>query len=140
MSISGRTIQEIETKLNTSAGQIATWCRENKMAVNVEKTKTLLVTTQQKRSKLKKNQQDQILYVRLNEQPLSQIQKEKLLGVVIDQDLTWNNHVKCVCNTVSRNLALFRRIKSYLPFDTIKLCYQNFIQVSFDYCSVVWGS
>ena len=64
---------------------------------------------------------------------------QKLLGVVIDQDLTWNDQVKSVCNTVSRNLALFRRIKSYLPFDTRKLFYQNFIQVYFDYCSVVWG-
>ena len=36
-------IEEIETKLNTSAKQIATWCKENKMAVNVEETKTFLV-------------------------------------------------------------------------------------------------
>ena len=40
---------------------------------------------------------------------------------------------------MSRNIALFRRIKSYLPFDTRKLFYQNFIQVYFDYCSVVCG-
>ena len=37
VSVSGKTIKEIETKLNTSARQIATWCSENKMAVNVEK-------------------------------------------------------------------------------------------------------
>ena len=140
VSVSGKTVKEIETKLNTSARQIATWCSENKMAVNVEKTKSLLVTTQQKRSMLKRNQQDQAIGVRMNGQPLLQIHQQKLLGVVIDQDLTWNVQVKNICNTVSRNLALFRRIKSYLPFDTRKLFYQNFIQVYFDYCSVVWGS
>ena len=36
VSVSGKTSKEIETKLNTSARQIATWCSENKMAVNVE--------------------------------------------------------------------------------------------------------
>ena len=140
VSVSGKTIKEIETKLNTSARQIATWCSENKIAVNVEKTKSLLVTTQQKRSMLKRNQQDQAIGVKMNGQPLLQIHKQKLLGVVIDQDLTWNVQVKNICNTVSRNLAPFRRIKSYLPFDTRKLFYQNFIQVYFDYCSMVWGS
>ena len=127
VSVSGKTIKEIETKLNTSARQIAMWCSENKMAVNVEKTKSLLVTTQQKSSKLKRNQQDQTIEVKINEQPLLQIDQQKLLGVVIDQNLTWNDQVKSVCNTISRNLALFRRIKSYLPFDTRKLFYQNLI-------------
>ena len=54
VSVSGKTIKETETKLNGSARQIATRCSENKMAINVKKTKSLLVTTQQKRSKLKK--------------------------------------------------------------------------------------
>ena len=91
---------------------------QNKVAVNVEKTKCLLVTTQQKRSKLKRNQQDQAIEVKMNEQPLLQTDQQKLLGVVIDQDLTWNDQIKSVCNTISCSLALFRRNKSYLPFDT----------------------
>lgn len=37
VSVSGKTIKEIETKLNTSAREIATWCRENK----VEKTRSM---------------------------------------------------------------------------------------------------
>ena len=37
VSVSGKTISEIETKLNTSARQIAMWCSDNKMAVSVEK-------------------------------------------------------------------------------------------------------
>ena len=73
----------------------------------------------------------------MNEQPLLQIHQQKLLGVIIDQDITLNDQVKHVWNTVSRNLALLRRIKSYLPFDTRKLFYQNFIQVYFDYGCVV---
>ena len=33
ISVSGKNIKEIETKLNISARQIATWCSENKMEV-----------------------------------------------------------------------------------------------------------
>ena len=55
ISVSGKTIKEIETKLNISARQIATWCSEKQDGCHVEKTKSLLVTTQQKRSKLKRN-------------------------------------------------------------------------------------
>ncbi len=53
VSVSGKTIKDIEKKLKTSARQIATWCKENKVALNIEKTKSLLLTTQQKRSKPK---------------------------------------------------------------------------------------
>ena len=76
----------------------------------------------------------------MNEQPLLQIDQQKLLGVVIDQGLPWNDQVKSVCNTISSNLALFRRIISYLLFYTRKLFYQNFIQAYLDYCSVACGS
>ena len=109
------------------------------MTVNVYKTKTLLITTQQKRSKLKRiyQDQDQILKVTMNEQSFLQIQEKKLIGVVIDQDFTWKIHVSRVCNVVKCNLALLRRFKFCLPFDTRILFYQNFIQVYFDYCSVV---
>ena len=53
VSVSSKTIKEIEIKLNITARQIATWCSENKMAVNVEKSESRLVTTQQKRLELK---------------------------------------------------------------------------------------
>ena len=125
ISVSGKTIREIETKLNTYARQIATWCSENKMAVNVEKTKSLLTRTHQKRSKLKRNQQDQTIEVKMNEQQLRQIDQQKLLGVVIDQDLIWNDQVNSVCNIVSHNLALFRKIKSYLC--CIKTSYKSIL-------------
>ena len=35
VSVSAKTIKEIETKLNTSGRQIATWCCDNKMAFDI---------------------------------------------------------------------------------------------------------
>ena len=46
ISITGKTTEEIEDKLNIFARKIAARCSENTMAVNIDKTKTLLVTTQ----------------------------------------------------------------------------------------------
>ena len=36
------------------------------------------------------------------------------LGIVINKNLTWNNHIDYLKSTINRKLGLLRRIKSYL--------------------------
>ena len=43
---------EIETKLQKALSDLAQWCRLNDMVINIDKTKAMIVTTRQKRSKM----------------------------------------------------------------------------------------
>ena len=49
---SARTIPELEEKLNADLVNTQTWCKQNRMAVNETKTKSMLMTTYQKASKM----------------------------------------------------------------------------------------
>ncbi len=131
----GETIQEVEHKLNVDLKHVQEWCQINRMAVNAEKTKVMLITTYQKETRL----QSSNINVNFNETSLENVASEKLLGVVIDKHLTWKSHIDKTAKTLSRNLALFRRIKKYLPHDTCMTFYQSFIQPHIDYCSTIWG-
>ncbi len=101
-----------------------------------KKNKTMLITSYQKLHKLLvKN-----INITLNNQALENVTHEKLLGVVVDQNLTWKGHVNKVHRTVSMLLSKFGCIKPFLPTDAhIKYC-QAFIFPHLDYCSTVWGS
>ena len=46
---------------------------------------------------------------------VEQVQRFKFLGVVINDTLTWSDHVHLVHKKVSRNLNLLRRLSWFLP-------------------------
>ena len=133
---SGRNITSVEQKLNQCTPEIVNWCKHNKMVINTEKTKSMLITTYQKRATLK----DQALRVCIDDTTIEHSTSEKLLGLIVDQNLTWNSHVKRVHLQTSRNIALLRRIKNFLPLESRILFYNSFIQPYLDYCSAVWDT
>ncbi len=68
---------------------------------------------------------------------LTMTKQEKLLDLVVDQNLSSNFHITKVHKTISMLLARFRRIKPFIPTHArIKFC-NAFILSHFDYCSIV---
>ena len=80
----------LETFLNSEMDNISDWCKQNRMCPNSGKTKCMLVTTSQKRTRLVKKDLD----VFLDNTRLDNVDSEKLLGVIIQNDLSWTNLFK----------------------------------------------
>ena len=132
--VSSKSITELNTKLNDEASYISRWCQLNDMVVNVNKSKVMLVTTQQKRSRLDTN-----LNVTLNGKNLSTVDSDKILGIQIDENLNWAKQVNSVCAKINCNLALLNRIKTYLPEFARKRFVETIISPHIEYCCTVWG-
>ena len=75
------------------------------MVINTTKTKVMLMTTHQKRASLINGQ----LSLQLNDNELNMITNDKVLGIIIDHNLTWSQHVDKVCKKVTTNLWLLAR-------------------------------
>ncbi len=86
-SVTGETIEEPEIKLNADLTNVQLWCQINKMAVNANKTKVMLVTTYQKEAKLPSS----VINVNFNDTLLETVNAEKLLRVAIDKHLSWKD-------------------------------------------------
>ena len=71
---------------------------------------------------------------------LSQVNSEKVLGVMIENKLTWSNHINHIISKVNSLLALLRRIKKYLDHRTKVTFYNAYILPHFDYCCTIWGN
>ena len=132
-----KSVPELNVKLNSDLNKISAWCTDNRMAANSSKTKSMLVTTWQKRNSLDENDRTLELYLQGN--LLENTMNEKLLGVQINNNLSWDEHIHYTEKIINRKLALLNKIKSYLPLAARKLFYNTHILPHMDYASIVWG-
>ena len=71
---------------------------------------------------------------------LQSVSKQKLLGVYIDEHLSWSAHVDHLCSLISSKISLLRQLATYVPTHIKKFYYQGYILPYIDYGSVTWGS
>ena len=130
-----RAKEEIERKLQLAIKDLARWCKQNGMIINIEKTKAMLVTTRQRRTRIDDN-----LNLSLNDEQLLTVSNEKVLGVQIDNNLLWRDHVRKVTKPMFSNIWLLSKVKSYLSKEHRVMYYKSYIQPHLDYANIVWGS
>ena len=70
---------------------------------------------------------------------INQVVKTKFLGVVIDNELNWKEHVSIISGKFSRSIGMIIKAKYSLNKDALMtLCY-SFIYPYLSYCNQVWG-
>ena len=128
-------IFSLENRLQGHLITLQNWCESNRMAINATKTKVMLISTRQKIAASPKRSLD----LHFNNMPIECVSSHKLLGVVIDQSLTWKEHTSHLVKKISRNVFLLSKIKHFLDESSRKMFYLANIQSHFSYCSVVWS-
>ncbi len=72
--VTGKTIEELESKLNIDLKHVQIWCQNNRIAVNAEKTKVMLVIIYQRETELQTSE----IKVNFNNTMLENVNSEKL--------------------------------------------------------------
>ena len=62
----------------------------------------------------------------------------KLLGVFIDYELTFSEHVNYICKRISRQLNAIRRLSKYLKSDCLMKLFHTFVSSNFNHCPTTW--
>ena len=127
-------INEIERNLESDLSNISNWCSSNQMSLHLGKTKSMLVTTHQKRSKMVRKS----LSINHSGNNIDCVPSHKLLGVTVQHNLSWKDHCDEICAKVRKSLYLLRKLKHILPYSAKLQFYNSFILPHFDYCSTVW--
>jgi hypothetical protein len=129
-------ISKVAFSLQKSANELQSWTEYNHMALNPSKTEVMLLTTRQKRQNLT----SLLPTVTVCNQPLKEIQHHKILGVTIDNNLSWSEHIKILSKNVAKKAFQLSRIKHFLNPQSRKLFYTGHIQSAIDYASTLWDS
>ena len=76
----------------------------------------------------------------VNGTQLNRVNFTKSLGVLIDENLTWSNHINAITKKISSGIGSIKRISHCVPPATLHTIYHGLVQSHFDYSSVVWGN
>ena len=63
----------------------------------------------------------------------------KFLGVILDENLTWNQHINEICSKLKRLFGIFYNIRNYLSKDNIKTIYYALVYSRIKYGITVYG-
>lgn len=98
-----KNIQKLQDTLNNSVKQVNDWATSNKLPINQEKTKALIVTGKRLASKL-----DTSPIVHINGNPVSTVDNARLLGLEIDTKLSFSPHIEYVCKKLSQRIGVLK--------------------------------
>ena len=63
---------------------------------------------------------------------------QKYLGVVLDNSLSFEDHLKIILNKVNKTIGLLRKLQNILPRSALLTIYNSFIRPHLDYRDIIY--
>ena len=99
----GKSVVQIQKTLQLCLGRISVWCSVNHMLINPVKTKSMIITTRQKRQLW-----DLSLRLSLDGQNIENVTEHRLLGLIVDNKFRSQIHAKaCPKKKTPKNCVFF---------------------------------
>ena len=76
----------------------------------------------------------------INNQVTKRQSSIKFLGILLDENLSWKEHLKLTENTVANNIGLIYKAKPYLNKDSLLELYFSYIHSDINYANLIWAS
>ena len=78
------------------------------------------------------------LFVNVGETKIWESKQQKLLGILIDRDLKFDEYVLLQCKKAGKKLTALIRISKFMTFGQRRNIMKAFIESQFGYCPLVW--
>ena len=121
-----KVIDSVTSKLVTHSQELLSWIANNGLKANPDKFHMIL--------SVENNQ----ISISVDGYQIKNSSHEKLLGVTIDNKLSFNVHVSNLCKKASQKLHALSRISRYMDKDRRRNVMNAFIFSQFGYCTLIW--
>ena len=88
----------------------------------------------------KPQKQIKLPIVKINGIQIVCVDNFNFLGVIIDKNLNWKNHLNKVSNKIVRIIGIMNKLKFTLPQNILINIYNSLIIPHINYCIFLWGS
>ena len=78
--------------------------------------------------------------IKLQQNVLNRVRNVKYLGMLIDDGLNWERHIKQLSLQLSKSSALISRLRNFVDTETLKLLYYSLIYSLVQYGIMLWGT
>ena len=103
------------------------------MLINAHKTTLMTLGARQNLSRI------ETVHVYLDEDILKEVNHQKLHGIIIDRNLTWDKQIDAVCLNVTRRTTLLKLLSKYVKKSGLKQYCNSYILPVLDYGCLIWG-
>lgn len=127
----GHSSEEINDKLNAQIKKVEEWLKLNRLRLNADKTKVMLIRG------IRKKTVENNVRIHIENKKLEVVSEIKYLGVIIDKNLNFSAHVDYISRKVGGKLGLLRRIgKDISPYMRC-VVYKSIVAPLFEYCATI---
>ena len=123
--VEGNYIDEVINMLENDSVQLFKWFSDNQMKANKDKCH-LIVRNNGKVS------------MNIDSIEVENSHCEKLLGVKVDRELKFKEHLEGIIKKASKKVNVLYRITPYMNIDKRKLLMNSFFISQFNYCPLIW--
>ncbi len=78
------------------------------------------------------------LYVKIGNHLIKRVKSTKILGIIIDQSLHFEEHINDICEKANIRLNVMSRLRYSVPKSTVKLVFDTMVFPIIKYCSPVF--
>ena len=123
LSSFAKTIENLISILESEREIAINWFKDNHVFVNPGKFQAIIF------DELKGNGTNQI--INMDQKDIKVVSKVKLLGIEIDDKVSFNHHINNNCESASNQLNVLIRLKHLLGFEERKMLINTFYNVKF---------
>ena len=112
-------IGELTKKINLELDKIMEWLQLNKSSLNIAKSKFIIFHMAQ--------YQVHPPTLQINNIQIEHITSFNFLGIILHENLKWEEHVNHVSNKISKVIGTISKLKQYIPSDVLLTLYNILI-------------
>ena len=113
--------------LESDAASAISWFDANYMKLNQSKCHFLIASGSSEH-----------MWIKVGDQVIWELSQEKLLGITIDKNLKFDQHVINLCKKASAKVTALSRLIKIVPLEKKKILMNSFIESQFSYCPLIW--
>ena len=132
--LSDSSILNLERRVNEQLENIDKWFCINKLSLNYSKTNFMIFNKHPHKTC------NYDFKLEINGNNLVRAGTVKYLGVIIDENLTWSQHLKYLSSPIAKHSGLFYRLRNYVSREALCVLYYGLIYSKVQYGIISWGT
>ena len=130
-----QSVSSLENCFNIDLPCLVKWCTANHLLINAGKTQTTIICSSQKQRHLEQQQ----MHLKMQNVCLGNKDTLEILGLNIDNHLSWREHIDCICAKIASKLGLMYRLRPYVNEHMLRIFYNSYILPHIDGCLNIYG-
>ena len=130
--ISNTNSEEFKNNINSVMTEIINWFQSNLLTLICNKTHFLQFLT-------KKQNEIKIQIIAPNS-VITNINSTKFLGLIINNTLSWKDHIAALTSKLNKTCHAIREIKPFMSLDAFRMIYFSYVHSVMSYGIIFWGN